>query len=258
MYCQKQKLKTLYRICCPCELWAFPSHQGEEMPALVLCKSCGWTEAKEIPLPPPPPSHHHPRLSLWVERSFWNRYTHTHKRFPSDLHASSCPSSLGSWSCWDSGVGEILSPLCSPETKWIKWTRFWSFLRSHRGEGRDGERSWGWRRKGRARNSVTQVVCATCTSVPLVRKQECSFSPWDNVPVWYPLLVCDRRASYSQPLLLCFLWKILVGEVVKAGNWNSWVSFYKPSLACVGGILHICEVGREGNLLSGRMVLLKV
>lgn len=59
MYCQNQGLKTPYRICCPCELRAFPSHQGEEMPALIVCQSCGWTEAKEIllspsPLPPPP------------------------------------------------------------------------------------------------------------------------------------------------------------------------------------------------------------
>lgn len=151
MYCQKQKLKTLYRICCPCELRAFPSHQGEEMPALVVCKSCGWTEAKEIPLPPPPsPITTQNSLFGWKEAL----ETHTHKRFPSDLPASCCPSFLGSWS-WDTGVGEIPSPLCSPETKWIKWTRFWRSLRSHRGEGRDGQRSWGWRRKGRARNSVT-------------------------------------------------------------------------------------------------------
>lgn len=237
MYCQKQKLKTLYRICCPCELCAFPSHQGEEMPALVACKSWGWTEAKEIPLPPPP-SPITTQNSLFGWKEAFETHTHTHKRFPSDLPASSCPSFLGSWSCWDTRAGEIPSPLCSLETKWIKWTRFWRSLRSHRGEGRDGERSWGWRRKGRARNCVTQVVCATCTSVLLVRRQEHSCSPWDNVPVWDPLLACDRRTSYSQTLLFCSLWKILVGEVVKAGKWNSWVSFYKPSLACVGGILH--------------------
>lgn len=198
-------------------LWvmSFPKSSGRRNACSCSLQELWMDRGKRNPSPSSPLSHHHPKLSLWVERSFWNRHTHTytHKRFPSDLPASSCPSFLGSWSCWDTGVGEIPSPLCSPETKWIKWTRFWRSLRSHRGEGRDGERSWGWRRKGRARNSVTQVVCATCTSVPLVRKQECSYSPWDNVPVWYPLLVCDRRASYSQPLPLCFLWKILVGEV---------------------------------------------
>lgn len=165
------------------------------------------------PLPSPPKT-----LSLGGKKLF--KHTHTHKLFPSDLPASSCPCFLGSWSCWDTGAGEIPSPLCSLEPKWIKWTRCWRSLRSHRGEGRDGERSWEWRRKGRARNSVTQVVCATCTSVLLVRKQECSCSPWDNVPVWYPLLMHDRRASYSHTLLFCILWKLLVGEVIKAGNWK--------------------------------------
>lgn len=121
-----------------------------------------------LPLPSPPKT-----LSLGGKKLL--RHAHTHKRFPSDLPASSYSSFLGSWSCWDTEVGEILSPLCSCETKWTKWTRFWRSLRSHQGERRDGERSWGWRRKGRARNSVTQVVCATCTSVPLVRKQECSW-----------------------------------------------------------------------------------
>ena len=115
MYCRKLKLKTLYRICCPCELWAFLSHPGEEMPAVIVCKSCGRTEAKEIlfypsPLPPPPKT-----LSSGRKKLLTQALMHTHTSVfmpPSDLPASSCPSFPGSWSCWDTGVGEILYPLC--------------------------------------------------------------------------------------------------------------------------------------------------
>lgn len=153
----------------------------------------------------PPPAATQNSLFGWKEAFDTETRMHTHTSAfvpPSDLPASSCPSFPGSWS-WDTGVGEIPSPVCSRETKWIKWIRFWRSLRSHRGGGRDGERSWGWRRKGRAGNSVTWVVCAACTSVPVVRKQECSCSPGDTVPFWYPLLTW-RGASYSQPLLSCF------------------------------------------------------
>lgn len=188
------------------------------MPALVVCKSCGWTEAKEILLSSPPPTATRNSLFGWKEAFDTDTCMHTHTSAfmpPSDLPASSCPSFPGSWSCWDTEVGENPSPLCGCETKWIKWTRSWRSLRSHRGGGRDGERSWGWRRKGRAGNSVTQVVCVACTSVLAVRKQECSCSPRDRVPVWYPLLMWQE--SFLQPATAVGLfksWKILEGEVV--------------------------------------------
>lgn len=188
---------------------------------------------------------------------------HTHTSAfvpPSDLPASCCPSFLGSWSCWDTGVGEILFPLCSCETKWIKWTRFWRSLRSHREGGRDGERSWGWRRKGRAGNSVTRVICAACTSVVLVvRKQECSCSPRDNVPVCYPLLTWQE--SFLQPATAVVLfkgWKILVGEAVRAGNWDSWVSFINLPLLARVAFCTSEEWGEPGSLFSSGMVFLEV
>lgn len=230
MYCWKQKLKTLYRICCPCELWAFPSHQGEEMPALAVCKSCGWTEAKEILLSPspflPPPK----TLSLGGKKLLTQRHACTHTRVLSCLPVTclllAVPPSRGAGAAETTGAGEIPSPFCGWETKWIKWTRFWRSLRSHRGGGRDGERNWGWRRKGRAGNSVTRLVCAVCTSVPVVRKRERSCSPGDNVPVWYPLLTWQESFLQPATAVMHFKgWKMLVGEAVRAGNWDSWVSF---------------------------------
>lgn len=67
------------------------------MPALVLCKSCGWTEAKEIPLPPPPsPIITQNSLFGWKEAFETDTNTHTHtSAFPVTCLLLAVPPSLG-------------------------------------------------------------------------------------------------------------------------------------------------------------------
>lgn len=214
-------------------LWvtSFPKSSGRRNACSCCLQELWMDRGKRNPsLSFPLPATTQNSIFGWKEAFDTETRMHTHTRVLSCLPVTclllAVPPSRGAGAAETTGAGEIPSPFCGWETKWIKWTRFWRSLRSHRGGGRDGERNWGWRRKGRAGNSVTRLVCAVCTSVPVVRKRERSCSPGDNVPVWYPLLTWQESFLQPATAVMHFKgWKMLVGEAVRAGNWDSWVSF---------------------------------